>query len=54
MNLYFYMVVMVSFFGLKFSGINYELFGIIIVVAWSVFYYFYSQRFTTDEFIPLP
>ena len=54
MNLYFYMAVIISFFSLKFSDKNFEWFGIVLILLWTSLYYYYSSKFSSEEFIPLP
>ena len=54
MNLYFYMAVIISFFSLKFSDKNFEKFGIALMLLWTALYYYYSSKFSSEEFIPLP
>lgn len=54
MNLYFYMAVIISFFSLKFSDKNFEWFGIVLMLLWTALYYYYSSKFSSEEFIPLP
>lgn len=44
-DLYFYMVVMVSFFSIKFSDHHYGLIGIVIVVGWTALAVYFKDSF---------
>ena len=48
-NLYFYMLVLVSFFSLKFPETFFWWLGIIMIVLWTVFYNYVYSRWFGDQ-----
>ena len=49
MNLYLYMLVLVSFFSLKFPDSFFWWMGMLLIILWSIFYYYISSKFMNEE-----